>query len=52
MLILSALLIGSSLAILADKGPKLFDISAIGFIGFVISAILALFVVIGILRQN
>jgi len=51
-LILSALLIGSSLAILADKGPKLFDISAIGFIGFVISAILALFVVIGILRQN
>ncbi|MDO5825393.1 MAG: AarF/ABC1/UbiB kinase family protein [Methanosphaera sp.] len=51
-LILSALIIGSSLAILADKGPKLFDISAIGFLGFVISVILGLYVVMGILSKD
>lgn len=44
-LILSALIIGSSLTILADNGPKIFDISAVGFIGFVISAILGIFIV-------
>lgn len=38
-LIVSALLVGSSIAILADKGPKVWDISAIGFFGFVFSAI-------------
>ena len=51
-LILSALIIGSSLAILADKGPKMFEISAIGFLGFLISAILGLYVVMGIIKQN
>ncbi|RAP54480.1 MAG: hypothetical protein BZ137_02015 [Methanosphaera sp. rholeuAM130] len=51
-LILSSLIIGSSLAILADKGPKLFDISAIGFLGFVISVILGLYVVMGILSKD
>ena len=45
-LIISALIIGSSLAILADKGPKMFEISAIGFWGFVISAVLGLYIVI------
>lgn len=45
-LILSALIIGSSLAILADKGPKLFDIPAIGLVGFVFSAVLGAFLVI------
>ncbi len=37
-LILSALIIGSSLAIISDKGPKLFDVSILGLIGFVFSA--------------
>lgn len=44
-LVMSALIIGSSLTIMADKGPKLFEMSAIGFIGFTISAILAIFVI-------
>ena len=45
-LIVSALLIGSSLAILADKGPRIFDISVVGFIGFVFSAILGIYIVV------
>ena len=45
-LIVSALIIGSSLAIVADKGPRIFDISAIGFIGFVFSAILGIYIVL------
>ena len=45
-LIISALLVGSSIAILADKGPKLWDISVIGFIGFVFSAVLGGYLVI------
>lgn len=51
-LILSALIIGSSLAILADKGPKICDIAALGFVGFIISAVLGLYVVIGIIKGN
>ena len=51
-LILSALIIGSSLAILADKGPKIYEISALGFIGFVISAVLGLYVVMGIIKKT
>ncbi|MBO7241458.1 MAG: AarF/ABC1/UbiB kinase family protein [Methanobrevibacter sp.] len=45
-LIISALLIGSSLAILADKGPKMWDISVIGLWGFVISGVLGLYVIL------
>ena len=45
-LIISALIIGSSLTILANNGPKIFDISAIGFIGFTISAILGIYIII------
>lgn len=48
-IILAALLIGSSLTILANSGPKLFGISAIGFIGFVFSAILAAGIIIAML---
>ena len=44
-LILSALLIGSSIAILADKGPKILDISVIGFVGFVFSAVLGAYLI-------
>jgi ubiquinone biosynthesis protein len=51
-LILSALIIGSSQAIVADKGPKIFEISAIGFVGFVISAVLGLYVVASILSKK
>jgi ubiquinone biosynthesis protein len=50
-LIISALLVGSSIAILADKGPKVWDISAIGFIGFVFSALLGGYLVIKYIRD-
>ena len=44
-LIIAAGIIGSCLIILADKGPKLFDISVIGLVTFVICVILGLFIV-------
>ena len=50
-LIVSALLIGSSIAILADKGPRVWDISAIGFFGFIISAILGIYIIYKFLRK-
>lgn len=50
-LIVSALLVGSSIAILADKGPKVWDISAIGFFGFVFSAILGAYLIIHYIRN-
>lgn len=45
-LIISSLIIGSSLAIMAGGGPKIWDISAIGLIGFVFSAVLGAFLII------
>ena len=50
-IIIAALLVGSSIAILADKGPKVWDISAIGFIGFVFSAVLGAYVIIKYIRS-
>ncbi len=51
-LIISALLIGSSIAILADKGPRVWDISAIGFFGFLISAVLGVYIIIKFIRTE
>ena len=45
-LIISALIIGSSLAILSNSGPKMWDISVIGLFGFLLSAILGFYIVI------
>ncbi|SDA37618.1 ABC1 kinase family protein [Methanobrevibacter millerae] len=50
-LIVSALLVGSSIAIMADKGPKVWDISAIGFLGFLFSAILGIYLIIKYIRN-
>ena len=50
-IIVAALLVGSSIAILADKGPKVWDISAIGFIGFVFSAVLGAYLIIKYIRD-
>ena len=44
-LIVAALLVGSAIAILADKGPKLWDIAIIGLFGFVFSAVLGIYLV-------
>lgn len=51
-LILSALIVGSSLAILADKGPQLWGIPALGLIGFVFSAVLGAYLVIKYMIEN
>lgn len=45
-LILSSMIIGSSLTIIGGAGPKIWDISAIGLVGFVFSAVLGAFLVI------
>ena len=45
-LILSALIIGSSLALSARVGPALYEIPILGLIGFVFSAVLGAFLVI------
>jgi len=45
-LIVSALIVGSSLAILSEKGPQLWGMPALGLIGFVFSAILGAYLVI------
>ena len=45
-LIISSLIIGSSLAIIGNAGPKLFGMSGIGLIGFVFSAVLGAFLII------
>lgn len=50
-LIISALIIGSSLAILADKGPRIFDVSALGFFGFIFSALLGAYLVLKYMKK-
>ena len=45
-LIIASLIIGSSLALFADVGPRIFDIPALGLIGFVFSGILGIILVI------
>lgn len=51
-LILSALLIGSSLIILSNKGIMIFGFSFLGIVGFMISAILGLWLIVSIIRNN
>ncbi|SDA51305.1 ABC1 kinase family protein [Methanobrevibacter millerae] len=51
-IIIAAVIVGSSIAIFADRGPKLFDISIIGLIGFVFSAALGIYLVIQYLMME
>jgi ubiquinone biosynthesis protein len=50
--IIGAMVIGSSLIISAQVGPRLFDFPVLGIIGYVISAVLGLWIVINILRSK
>ena len=50
-LIVAALLVGSSITILADNGLKIFDISAIGFAGLLFSAVLGAYLIIKYIRN-
>lgn len=51
-LIISALIIGSSLVIRADIGPKIINISAIGFIGYIGAGILGFWLLISIMKSG
>ena len=45
-IIIAALLVGSSLVMLIDVGPTLFDMPLLGFVGFSISLVLGVFTVL------
>ena len=51
-LIIAALIVGSSLIIVSGKGPFIFGLSVFGIIGYLIAAILGLWLVIAILRSG
>jgi ubiquinone biosynthesis protein len=51
-LIIAALIIGSSIIVFFDKGLHVFGFSVFGLIGYVIAAILGLWLVIAILRSG
>jgi len=51
-LVISALIVGSSLVMLTDKGPKLFDFPVLGLIGFCISGFLGLVLVFSMLNHD
>ncbi len=51
-IIIAALLIGSSLAMLIDVGPTLFDMPLLGFIGFFISFILSIMTVLEYRKED
>lgn len=51
-LVISALIIGSSLIIMANKGPLLYGLPVIGILGFIFAGILGLGLAVGILRSG
>lgn len=51
-IILAAIVIGSSIIITTESGPVLFGVPVLGLIGFLISAILGMWVVWNILRSH
>ncbi|MDR4509018.1 MAG: AarF/ABC1/UbiB kinase family protein [Candidatus Brocadiaceae bacterium] len=51
-LVISALIIGSSLIVMANRGPLVYGFSVLGVIGFVFAGILGLGLAIGILKSG
>ncbi len=51
-LIIASLIVGSSLVMQMDRGPMLFGFSIFGLIGYLIAALLGLWLVIAILRSG
>ena len=51
-LIIASLIIGSSFIIQIERGPKLFGIPAFGLVGYLIAAVLGLWLVIAIMRSG
>jgi ubiquinone biosynthesis protein len=51
-IIISALSIGSAILVMADTAPKIYGIPVLGFLGFLISAILGISISISMLRRK
>ncbi|HPX11112.1 MAG TPA: AarF/ABC1/UbiB kinase family protein [Syntrophales bacterium] len=51
-LVASAIIIGSSLIIQADVGPRIFGVSALGLFGFLLAAVLGVWLLIAVLRSG
>lgn len=51
-LVISALIIGSSLIIMANKGPLVYGLPVMGILGFVFAGLLGLGLAVGILRSG
>ena len=51
-LVLAALILGSAIMVIADVPPHIYNISLLGFIGFGISALLALKLLVSIIRHG
>lgn len=51
-IIIAAMLIGSSMIITTDTGPRLFGFPALGVVGYIISGLLGVWVLINILRSR
>jgi ubiquinone biosynthesis protein len=50
--ITAAIIVASSIIILSGKGPMLFDLPVFGVIGYVVAALLGLWILLGILRSG
>jgi ubiquinone biosynthesis protein len=50
--IIGALIIGSSMIVTTGIHPLLFGYPALGIVGYIISALLGLYVVLGIIRKD
>lgn len=51
-LIIAALIIGSALIMMTDKGPVLFEFSMFGIVGFMAAGVMGLWLVVAILRSG
>jgi ubiquinone biosynthesis protein len=51
-ILIASFIVGSSLVIRADVGPKIMEISAIGFVGYVGAAVMGIWLFISILRSS
>ena len=51
-LIVAALIIGSSLVTLSEKGPHMFGMPTLGLLGFTMAGLLGLWLIIGIIRSG
>lgn len=51
-IIVAALIIGSSMVIAADSAPKVFGLSALGLLGFIIASLLGFWLAVQILRSG